>query len=60
MQEDSKGVDVALSTEYGVEEGDQELVPQEAKKYRSLAATVNFSAPGPDDGETHHEELGQP
>ena len=44
LQEDSKGVDVALPTEYGAEEGDQELDPQEAKKYRSLAATVNFLA----------------
>ncbi len=32
LQEDSKSVDVALPTEYGAEEGDQELDPQEAKK----------------------------
>ncbi len=44
MQEDSNGTDVALTKEYGAEEGDQEFNSQEAAKYRSVAATFNFLA----------------
>ena len=44
LEEDSNGTDVALPCEYEAEEGDLELSVQQAKVYRSLAATVNFLA----------------
>ncbi len=44
LQEDSK--DNTLTKEHGAEEGDQELNPKEAAKYRSLAATFHFLALG--------------
>jgi hypothetical protein len=44
LEGDSNGTDVALPVDYEAEEGDLELSGQQAKVYRSLAATVNFLA----------------